>query len=217
MNKGNKNIHRLLDGDVPAEDKEAIIRQIQDDPVLRKEFDDLSSAVGLIEQEGRLKPPLAFTASVMGRLPRRADALPARVKRFLFGSRVLRWNMATALAIVLLTVITATLMMKQLTHIGAGPGATSIPSGEQVATVRLNLVAPAAHHVSVAGDFNKWRTDSHVMTRENGMWTIEIPLKPGMYSYMFIVDGAHWVTDPHADSYRDDGFGYKNAVMRISL
>jgi 1,4-alpha-glucan branching enzyme len=83
--------------------------------------------------------------------------------------------------------------------------------------VRLTFVAPTAQHVSVAGDFNKWRTDSHVMTRENGRWTIELPLKPGIYSYMFIIDGAHWVTDPQADSYRDDGFGYKNAVMRISL
>jgi hypothetical protein len=217
MKKAHENIHRLLDGDVPVAEKEVIIGQIQDDPVLRKEFDDLSSAVGLLEQEGRLKPPLAFTASVMGRLPRRADALPARVKRFLFGSRLLRWNMAAAMAIVLLTVVTTTLMMKQMTHIGAGPGSTSIPSGEPAAMVRLTFVAPAAKHVSVAGDFNKWRIDSHAMTRENGMWTIELPLKPGMYSYMFIVDGTQWVTDPHADSYRDDGFGYQNAVMRISL
>ena len=208
-------VHRLLDGDVPAAEKEAIIRQIQDDPVLRKEFDDLSSAVGLIEQEGRLKPPLAFTASVMGRLPGRAETLPARVKRFLFGSRVLRWNMATAMAIVLLTVVTTTLMMKQMTHqealyTAAGPGSS-------VETVRLTFVAPAAKRVAVAGDFNKWRTDSHLMTRENGMWTIDLQLKPGAYTYMFIVDGAHWVTDPHAESYRDDGFGYRNAVMKVSI
>jgi len=210
-------VHRLLDGDIPAAEKDSIIRQIQDDPVLRKEFDDLSSAVGLLEQEGRLKPPLAFTASVMGRLPGRAETLPARVKRFLFGSRVLRWNMAAAMAIVLLTVVTTALMMKQMTHQNQEAPYTAAGPGSGVETVHLTFVAPAAKRVAVAGDFNKWRTDSHLMTRENGMWTIDLPLKPGAYTYMFIVDGAHWVTDPHAESYRDDGFGYRNAVMKVSI
>lgn len=209
-------VHRLLDGDIPAAEKEAIIRQIQDDPVLRKEFDDLSSAVGLLEQEGRLKPPLAFTASVMGRLPGRAESLPARVKRFLFGSRVLRWNMASAMALVLLTVVSLT-VMKQMTNVNQETAHTSVSPGGVVETVRLTFVAPAAKRVAVAGDFNKWRTDSHLMTRENGMWTIELPLTPGVYTYMFIVDDEQWVTDPQAESYRDDGFGYRNAVMRVSI
>lgn len=217
MKKEITDIHRLLDGDVAAGEKETIIRRIQDDPVLRKEFDDLSNAVELLEREGRMQPPLAFTASVMGKLPRPADPFPARLKRFLFGGRVLRWNMAAALAIVLLTVVTTILMMKQLTNLDPGSLSATLPSGEQAAMVRLTFVAPAAQHVSVAGDFNKWRTDSHVMKRENGMWTIDLPLKPGMYTYMFIVDGARWITDPDAESYRDDGFGSQNAVMRVSL
>ena len=217
MKNGNEKIHRLLDGDVQAAEKEAIIEQIQDDPVLRKEFDDLSSAVELLEREGRIKPPLAFTASVMQKLPRPADPFPARLKRFLFGSRVLRWNMAAALAIVLLTVVTTILMMKQLTHLDPASLSATLPSGEQAAMVRLTFVAPDARNVSVAGNFNKWRTDSHVMTRENGTWTITLPLKPGMYTYMFIVDGQHWVTDPQAESYRDDGFGYQNAVMKVTI
>ena len=86
-----------------------------------------------------------------------------------------------------------------------------------IETVRLTFAAPAATRVAVAGDFNKWRTDSHVMHRENGMWTIELALQPGVYTYMFIVDSKEWVTDPHAESYRDDGFGYRNAVMRVSI
>jgi hypothetical protein len=217
MKNMNEKIHRLLDGDVQAAEKEAIIEQIQDDPVLRKEFDDLSSAVELLEREGRMKPPLAFTASVMGQLPGPADPFPARLTRFLFGSRVLRWNMAAALAIVLLTVVTTILMMKQLTHLDPVSLSATLTSGKQAAMVRLTFVAPDARNVSVAGNFNKWRTDSHVMTRENGTWTITLPLKPGMYTYMFIVDGQHWVTDPQADSYRDDGFGYQNAVMKVTI
>jgi hypothetical protein len=210
-------VHRLLDGDIPAAEKDAIIAQLRDDPVLRKEFDDLSNAIGLLEQEGKMKPPLAFTATVMRKLPRSADPFPEKLKRFLFGSRVLRWNMAAALAIVLLTVVTTTFMMKQMTHQNQEAPSTAAVPGNGVETVRLTFVAPAAKRVAVAGDFNKWRTDSHLMTRENGMWTIDLPLKPGAYTYMFIVDGAHWVTDPHAESYRDDGFGYRNAVMKVSI
>jgi anti-sigma factor RsiW len=217
MKSEREQIHRLLDDDVPAAEKEMIIDRIQDDPVLRKEFDDLSNTVGLLEQEGKMKPPLAFTASVMRKLPRPADPFSARLKRFLFGSRVLRWNMAAALAIVLLTVVTAILMTKQLTHPDPGSLSAIAPPGEQTALVRLTFAAPAAQHVTVAGDFNKWRTDSHVMKRQNGMWTIDLPLKPGMYTYMFIVDGEHWITDPRAESYREDGFGSQNAVMRVSL
>lgn len=217
MKTGNEDIHRLLDGDIGAGDKEAIIGQIQDDPVLRKEFDDLSAAVELLEREGRMQPPLAFTASVMGKLPRPAESPAGRLKRFLFGNRVLRWNMAAAMTIALLTVVTSILMMRQLTHLDPDVLSRAFPSGEQAAMVRLTFVDPAAQHVTVAGDFNKWRTDSHVMKRENGKWAIDLPLKPGVHTYMFIVDSRHWVTDPHAESYRDDGFGYRNAVMRVSL
>lgn len=217
MKNDREQVHRLLDGDVPAAEKELIIGRIQEDPGLRKEFDDLSSAVELLERGGRMHPPLAFTASVMRKLPRPADPFAARVRRFLFGSRVLRWNMAAALAIILVTVVTSMLMMKQLTHIDPDSLSATAPSVEQAALVRLTFVAPAAQRVSVAGDFNKWRTDSHIMQRQNGMWTIDLPLKPGMYTYMFIVDGKYWIADPHAESYRDDGFGSQNAVMRVSL
>jgi 1,4-alpha-glucan branching enzyme len=68
----------------------------------------------------------------------------------------------------------------------------------------------------VSGDFNKWQVDADVMSRQDGgVWTIDIKLKPGVYSYMFVVDGKAWVTDPDAETYEDDGYGNKNAVMRV--
>ena len=216
MKKENSDIHRLLDGDAAGE-KDLLIRRIEEDPDLRKEFDDLSAAVDLIEREGRMQPPLAFTASVMRKLPRTAESTAGRLRRFFFGSRVLRWNMAAALSIALLTVVTVLLMMDQLTHRNGSSLSPAFPSGGEAAMVRLTFVAPDARNVAVAGDFNKWKTDSHIMTRENGTWTISLPLKPGMYNYMFIVDGSRWVTDPRAESYRDDGFGYQNAVMKVTI
>ena len=209
-------VHRLLDGDLPEAEQEAAAQQVQDDPVLKKEFDDLSGAIGMIGRSGRVHPPLAFTASVMGRLPRRTASFPARLRAFLFGTRLLRWNMATAMSLVVLMVASFA-VMRQMATPDQEAARIEASAGGAVETVRLTFTAPAAKRVAVAGDFNKWRTDSHLMKRENGTWTIELPLKPGVYTYMFIVDDGQWVTDPRAESYRDDGFGYRNAVMRVSI
>lgn len=216
MKNGRDIVHRLLDGDLPAGERESIVKQIEDDPVLRREFDDLAEAIGMVEREGRMLPPLAFTASVMSKLPRRRASVTARLRAFLFGTRLLRWNMATAMALVLLTVVSLA-VMKQMAAPDREAAITALSANGEVRTVRLTFVAPEAKRVAVAGDFNKWRTDSHLMTRENGMWTIELPLTPGVYTYMFIVDDGQWVTDPRAESYRDDGFGYRNAVMRVNI
>jgi hypothetical protein len=41
-----------------------------------------------------------------------------------------------------------------------------------------------------------------------------VALPPGSWSYSFVVDGQ-WVEDPDAESTREDGFGGKNALVRI--
>jgi hypothetical protein len=81
--------------------------------------------------------------------------------------------------------------------------------------VRFALKSPRARVVAVAGDFNGWRPDANLMQRRgDGQWTIEVPLGPGNWSYSFVVDGQ-WVEDPAAESWRDDGFGGRNAIVRI--
>ena len=84
-------------------------------------------------------------------------------------------------------------------------------------TVRLTFYAPQARTVSVAGDFNKWRTETDAMKGNDGMWSIDLKLKPGVYSYSFIVDGKTWVADPGAESYQDDGFGSQNSILRVAI
>jgi 1,4-alpha-glucan branching enzyme len=87
---------------------------------------------------------------------------------------------------------------------------------EASVTVRLSFYAPQARQVAVAGDFNKWSVGSDLMDRRNGgLWTIDLSLRPGRYTYMFVLDGKAWVADPGADSYQDDGFGSRNAVMKV--
>ncbi len=209
-------MHKILDGDAADDEKQAIARSMEADPALGEEFTGLINTVRMLEESERREAPPAFTAEVMRRLLLRPRSVLDRVKDFLFGSRVLRWNMATALAaavIVLVTVIAVSRMHREpaMTAVsGSGPG-------ESVITVRLTFHAPQAHTVAVAGEFNKWKTDADEMKRTDGVWSIDLKLKPGVYTYSFIVDGKSWVPDPGADSYEDDGFGSRNAVLRVNI
>ena len=80
--------------------------------------------------------------------------------------------------------------------------------------VHFQLDAPQARAVSLAGDFSNW-APTYVMTRsEPGVWTIVVPLAPGVHDYSFIVDGEKWIPDPAAPA-RDDGFGGKNSRVAV--
>jgi hypothetical protein len=208
-------IHRLLDGDLGLDEEKVLIDQVKADPVLKEEFDGLVGVVRAVETSERMAAPPFFTAEVMRRLQPRKATLGMRIRDFVLKGRVLRWNMATAFAVAVLFVFTITLAVRMRNV----PVETAmLQQQEQVVNVTMRLHAPEAHHVAVAGTFNKWKTDSHVLTKqENGIWTISLPLQPGEHSYMFIVDGKAWVTDPNAEAYQDDGFGNKNAVMRVSI
>ncbi len=206
-------LHRLLDGDLGPDEKTVLMDRVQADPALKEEFDSLTGALRAIEKSERMPAPPFFTAEIMRRLPARKATIGNRVRDFLLKGRVLRWNMATAFAAAVLFALVFT----QVVRTRNVPVETAaVSQQEQTVTVTMNLHAPEAHQVAVAGTFNKWKADANMLTRqENGVWTITIPLKPGEYSYMFIVDGKAWVTDPNAETYSDDGYGNKNAVMRV--
>lgn len=76
------------------------------------------------------------------------------------------------------------------------------------------LTAPSAKRVAVAGDFSGWKP-VHVMTRsEAGVWTVVVPLDPGVHEYAFVVDGERWIADPTAPPVRD-GFGGVNSRLAV--
>ncbi|MEJ2679705.1 MAG: isoamylase early set domain-containing protein, partial [Gemmatimonadota bacterium] len=83
--------------------------------------------------------------------------------------------------------------------------------------VQFVYVDPSATSVAVAGDFNNWDPHRNMLQDAggDGMWTGMLPLSPGVHKYMFVVDGNRWVTDPRADSYVDDGFGGRDALLSI--
>ncbi len=81
--------------------------------------------------------------------------------------------------------------------------------------VQLFLEAPAASSVAIAGDFNRWDPIELEDPDGDGVWSARLAVQPGVYEYMFLLDGSRWVTDPHAERYSDDGFGNRNAVLAI--
>jgi hypothetical protein len=216
MDKERQLIHELLDGGLSPEERRDLLDRVNSDPLLKREFDDLRSVVNMVETGERLTVPPAFTSQVMRRLPAPKVSFRKRVSSFFFGARVLRWNMVTALATVgLMIIITGGLFQirNKDTVISYRH-----PLDGGARTVAISFHAPQARKVSLAGDFNKWSAEKGLMKKEsNGIWTLEVPLQPGTYHYMFVVDGEAWVTDPNAESYRDDGFGNKNSVLRVSL
>ena len=83
------------------------------------------------------------------------------------------------------------------------------------ATVRLELFAPEAKAVFVAGSFNNWRPDATAMKlSKGGRWAQDLVLPPGKYEYLFHVDGQ-WTPDPQARGYTPNPFGGKNSLLEV--
>lgn len=88
-----------------------------------------------------------------------------------------------------------------------------LPGPSQVLT-QFMLNAPDAREVSLAGDFTRWQP-AYTMTRsEQGVWTVVVPLDPGIHQYSFVVDGERWVPDPAAPAV-NDGFGGLNSRIAV--
>lgn len=75
--------------------------------------------------------------------------------------------------------------------------------------------APGATDVRLVGSFDGWESPGLPLESEDGrLWKRRLTLKPGRYSYSFVVDGRN-VGAPDAPLVEDDGFGGKNGVLEI--
>ena len=105
----------------------------------------------------------------------------------------------------------------------SAPGTVPVPAAALVAStdagevVQFVLVAPQAATVALVGDFNDWdpaRTPLHV-TAGGGVWSVNLPLRPGPHQYAFVVDGKEWRPDPAAPRAVTDDFGAPNSVIIV--
>lgn len=198
-------ISRLLDGELDPDEARALLEALP--PAERREAEALlrisAAAVGL----ERPAPSEGFAARAMARV--RVRPPPRRsVLTWLRSPRLTPLGALAGAAAAALLAVGVTL----------GVGGTGAPPAPPPAVVltRLDLHAPEARQVAVAGDFNGWRPEATPLRRgEGGVWTVEVPLAPGRrYEYLFVVDGE-WVGDPAAPATADDGFGGANAVLSL--
>lgn len=81
--------------------------------------------------------------------------------------------------------------------------------------VPFEFLAPEAHEVYLAGDFNNWDTSANPMKKDKkGIWKATLTLKPGSYEYRFLVDG-NWENDPSCSYGVPNEFGSENCVRIV--
>lgn len=74
-----------------------------------------------------------------------------------------------------------------------------------------------ASSVHVVGDFNGWDRSAHPMKqRKDGSWaaTIRLPQEQE-YQFLYLVDGARWVTDYESDGNVGNPYGSENAIVKV--
>jgi len=86
--------------------------------------------------------------------------------------------------------------------------------GSEKVYVQFRLQTSDATDVRLAGSFTHWQPQYQLHETAPGLWTVTLPLAPGVHDYAFIIDGHRWVTDPYAAAVQD-GFGGSNS--RITL
>ncbi|HEX7118497.1 MAG TPA: glycogen-binding domain-containing protein [Longimicrobiales bacterium] len=100
------------------------------------------------------------------------------------------------------------------------PSASAPPLAETPATPRVfvhfRLDAAGAAEVRLAGDFTGWEPAYALQESAPGVWSVVVPLEPGVHDYAFVVDGERWVADPLAP-HVDDGFGGQNSRLAVML
>jgi len=235
-------VRRLVDGELDAAEREALLADARNDPELWRllaETVGARSALRELDADERVEPgPELVDASVLGAVRRRHEALEeARARPWLHAltrPRQLRVSVTPLRVSVTVALAAAALLLwRPWADDGTSPervrsgdpadrsvGEAEPPEREESMVsiaVRLLLPAEDAETVAVAGDFNGWRTDDTFLEDPDGdgvySGTLELP--PGTHAYMFVLDGERWVTDPYAQNHRDDGFGNRNAVLRI--
>ncbi|HEU4995077.1 MAG TPA: isoamylase early set domain-containing protein [Gemmatimonadaceae bacterium] len=101
-----------------------------------------------------------------------------------------------------------------------GVGNPHLPDSGTARAIRFVLIAPQAARVSVVGDFNDWDPSANPMSAQrepgsSGVWSVYVPLQPGLHTYSFVVDGTHFVPDPAAPIAPDDGYGHRSSVVIV--
>jgi alpha-amylase/alpha-mannosidase (GH57 family) len=97
----------------------------------------------------------------------------------------------------------------------AQPKVVADPAHEDRAAVQFSLPDRGYTSAALVGDFNGWSKDAHPMQKDaSDVWTVTLSIQPGIYQYLFFVNGKDYVPDPgnpvQVENYNSSG---KNSVF----
>lgn len=226
MNDQDLLIQRFLDHELSPEERAAFLQAVDADAALRRRWLNLEMVAAEAARLPKIVPSAQFLSRLKAQVVPASPSLWARLCAAVTTPRTLEWNFAGAMAAGCVAVVAITGLLslgpERIVEvpIAGTPAQTASfgTSSEPQVFVRLVLVQPGARSVSVAGDFNGWNPDQTRLERtDGGVWTVTIPLKPGRYEYMFVVNGKQWIADPLAAEDAGDGFGSQNAVLDVAI
>lgn len=217
-------LHQSLDGDLDAGDLTASER------AARAAFE---ARVSRLRTDLDRRVPADIDAGVMRRirdlglepLPAAAEPFVRRLARNAWAAREVRFNVRPAFGLAAAAVLAALLVTggALLGDALRGPAQPSIAAESAVMNatqehgaiyVQFRLDAGTASDVALVGSFTDWQPTEHMRQSVDGVWTLVLPLSPGVHDYAFVVDGERWVPDPYAPQV-DDGFGGVNSRLTV--
>ena len=214
-------VQRFLDQELSAEERVQFVVRLGRDEALRRRAIELDELVLDTSRLPRPEVPDAFVARVMECIEP-ARPIWRRLADAFWAPREITWNLATAGAVACVALLAVWGVIAGVSRQPAGtpPAASGLPAAAAAipspVLVRLVVLQPGARTVQVAGDFNGWDPASTSLEQvSSGAWTVTLPLEPGRYKYMFVVDGRQWIADPFAAEQSDDGFGSRNGVLEV--
>jgi len=198
-------VHRYLDGATPqTEFTPDEIREIIEHEAIISEAEKLYRSIQVPD----------LTARITARLTAEAPAsFVRRVWSWFLEPRPVRvrpaYAVAAAMAVVLLFVMTKA-NNPSLQELPGTPGGA--PATAKI-FVQFRLDAPQASTVHLAGSFTKWKPTYSLHETAPGIWSVLVPLEPGVHDYAFLINGK-WIIDPLAPVV-DDGFGGANSRLLV--
>jgi hypothetical protein len=208
-------IHEYLDGDLPLSALS---------PEERRELESYEHLIRHVSGFRRSEAVPDMTEAVMSRIAEREaavapaeDSVPGLVStvqaavRWMWQPRPVRLRPAYGL------VAAAALFVLMLAVPADVPGPDGVVDGAGDRTevfVQFRLDAPDASSVRLAGSFTGWQPEYTLYESSPGVWSLLVPLPPGVHDYAFVVDGEEWRPDPVAPRV-DDGFGGHNSRVAV--
>lgn len=144
----------------------------------------------------------------------RTRALASATLSWLWAPRAISLAFRPAYALGVLALVAGALLGPLRARIGGGGGGAAAGVVATRVFVHFRLDAPGAQSVSLAGDFTNWQPKLELHEAAPGVWSIAVPLTPGVHDYAFVVDGTTWRPDPQAPTVAD-GFGGVNSRVAV--